>query len=100
MTNRLNDIRLELKEMAEREAYKVWRMKWRAISHGCSRELIDDMNREANDLYQNYTSHPEWLLDWEAKRKLKYAFCGERRIHTYWIINGNDEVVRIEHRRS
>ena len=99
ITKRLNDIHYELREMAERESMKVFRMARRAESKGCSRELVNEIREEGHNLYSNYTSYPERLLDHNAKSKLKYAFCGERRKHTYLIISAETgEVIRTERR--
>ena len=99
MTDRLYEIHCELREMAEKEAYKLWKLKWRAIEHNCSQKLIDEIGEEANNLYRNYTAHPEWLLDYEAKNRFKYAFCCERRKHTYITIGvDSGEVIKVERR--
>ena len=87
MTERLNAIHYELKEMAEREAIKVWRMARRARAKGCSAKLVNEIGEEGHRLYSTYTAYPERLLDNNAKHKLKYAFCGERMKHTYLTVN-------------
>ena len=96
MTKRLNDIHHELRDMAEREAYKLWRMAWRAKAKGCSDKLINQIKDEAWDLYNTYTAYPERLLDNNAKHKLKYAFCGERLKHYYITVNGDNKIIREE----
>ena len=87
MTKRLNEIHYELRDMAEKEAIRVWRMARRAEAKGCSAKLVNEIREEGFDLYSNYKTYPERLLEWKTKDKLKYAFCGERRKHTYLTVN-------------
>lgn len=99
MTKRLNEMHYELKAMAEKEAYKVWRMARRAEAKGCSAKLVNEIRNEGSELYNNYGTYPERLLDWNTKSNLKYAFCGERMKHTYLTINAETgEVIKSERR--
>lgn len=79
MTEYLNKLHYELKEMAGKEAIKVWRMGHRAKAKGCSPELVKEIMDEGWDLYSTYSTYPERLLDFRTKYRLRYAFCGERR---------------------
>lgn len=97
MTKKLNAIKSELEQMAKREALRVWRMARRAESHGCSKALVNEIRNEGSDLYNNYGTYPERLLEWTTKNKLKYAFCGERMKHRYLVINAETgELIRTE----
>lgn len=98
MTNRLQEMYDELSKMAEREAYKCWRLAWRAKRHGCQSETVEAIRNEAWALYHEYTAYPERLLANEAKNSLKYAFCGERIKHTYLVVNEFGEIIRMERR--
>lgn len=99
MTKRLNEIGDELRHMAEHESMKVFRMARRAEKKGCSADLVNAIRNEGHDLYNNYMSYPERLLDWRTKSKLKYAFCGERIKHTYMLVNPETcEIIRMERR--
>lgn len=98
ITKRLNDIHDELRTMSEREAMKVWRMARRAEKKGCSEKLVNDIREEGCALYNEYKTYPERLLDWRAKNRLKYAFCGERMKHHYFVINGDNVVIHHEYR--
>jgi len=46
MTKRLNEMHYELKAMAEKEAYKVWRMARRAKAKGCSAKLVNEIRSD------------------------------------------------------
>ena len=98
MTKKLNDVYYELSYMAEREAYKLWRLAWRAKDHGCSEKLVNEIKDEAWQLYNGYKSNPGQLLDWRTKSELKYAFCGERMKHTYLVVNAETGEARMERR--
>ncbi len=98
MTKRLQEINDELREMAEREAYNLYRLAWRAKAHGCKPETVEAIREEARRMYSSITSNPGWLLDWKAKSQFKYAFCGERIKHTYLVVNEDGEVIRMERR--
>lgn len=98
MTKKINSMREELRQMAEKEAMRVWRLGRRAKAKGCSQKLINEIRDEGFSLYNEYTAYPERLLDNNAKHRLKYAFCGERMKHHYLVINGDNEIVRVEYR--
>ena len=99
MTKRLNNIRDELREMAEKESMKVYRMARRAEAKGVSPKLVNEIRNEGFALHSEYTAYPERLLDWRAKNLLKYAFCGERMKHTYLTIDTEtNEITSIERR--
>lgn len=67
---KLIKIREELKEIAEQEATKLYRLAWRAKSHGCSNEMVEAIRNEARELHM--TGYPERLLD--PCKTWKYAF--------------------------
>lgn len=98
MTKYLDNIYWQLKEIAEKEAMKVWRMARRAEAKGCSQKLVNEIRNEGHALYNEYTAYPERLLDNNAKSKLKYAFCGEHIKHHYLKVNGDGEVISEEWR--
>lgn len=66
----LTRIRERLKEIAENEATKLFRLARRAKAHGCSNETIEEIRNEARELHM--TGYPERLLD--PFRTWKYAF--------------------------
>jgi len=98
MTKELQKMRDDLREKAEREAYALWRLAWRAERHGCKSETAEAIRNEAWAMYNEYTAYPERLLANEAKNNLKYAFCGERIKHTYLVVNEFGEIIRMERR--
>lgn len=63
-------IRERLKEIAENEAIKLFRLARRAKTHGCRNETIEEIRNEARELHM--TGYPERLLD--PFRTWKYAF--------------------------
>ena len=63
-------IRCELEEMAEKEAFKLYRLAWRAKNHGCSDRTVEEIREEARQLHM--TAYPEMLLD--PCKTWKYAF--------------------------
>lgn len=70
----LREIREQLKEMAEAEAMKLWRLARNAQKRGCSSEVVNKIREEANWLHTTGTSYPERLLDWKFEYDFKYAF--------------------------
>lgn len=98
MTERLETIYNELSELAEREAVKVWRMARRAEAKGCSAMLVNEIREEGHKLDTSYKTNPGWFLDWRTKSFLKYAFCGERKKHTYLTVNEYGEILKVERR--
>ena len=70
----LKEIRNKLKEKAEREATKLWRMARKAQQHGCSSKLVHEIREEANWLHGTATAYPDRLIHWEFEYKYKYAF--------------------------
>lgn len=70
----LEEIRWHLKEMANKEAYRLWRIARRALHHGCSRELVNAIRKEADWLHTNGIAYPDRLIDWQFEYKFKYAF--------------------------
>lgn len=74
MDKRLETMRNELKEMAIREAIKLWRLARRAEKHGVSKEVINDIREEGFIMNNTMTSYPDRLLEWNFKYKYKYAF--------------------------
>lgn len=70
----LKEIRNRLKEKAEREATKLWRMARKAEKRGCSSKLVHEIREEANWLHSTATAYPDRLIYWEFEYKYKYAF--------------------------
>lgn len=70
----LQEIRYRLKEKAEREAYKLWRLARKAEKHGCSAELAREIREEARWLYDTATAYPDRLIHWNFEYEHKYAF--------------------------
>lgn len=70
MNKELWEIRYQLIEIAEKEATKLYRLAWRMVAHGCSKESIEKCRSEARELHM--MAYPERLIDpfirWE------YAF--------------------------
>lgn len=61
----LEAIRNQLKEKADKEAHRLWRISRRAWKRGCSQQLINAIRAEANWLHTTATAYPERLLEWE-----------------------------------
>lgn len=99
MTKELQKMFDDLREMAQKEAYILWRLAWRAKAHGCQPETVEAIRDEAWAMYNEYTVYPSRLLEDQTKHRLKYAFCGERIKHTYLTVNEDGEVIRMERRR-
>lgn len=70
----LREIREQLKQMAETEATKLWRLARKAQKRGCSFEVVNKIREEANWLHTTGTSYPDRLLDWKFEYDFKYAF--------------------------
>lgn len=71
---RINEIRQELKEMAEKEATKLFRLAWRAEEHGCKRETVEAIRDEARWLHETAQAYPDRIVHWEFEYKFKFAF--------------------------
>ena len=63
-------IRHQLEDMAEKEAYRLWRIARRALKHGCSMGIVNAIRKEAHWLYTTAKAYPERLLAWD----FEYAF--------------------------
>lgn len=61
MNKELQQIREQLKEIAEKESMKLFRMARRLKRHGGSEETINKIREEAFRLHR--TAYPERLLD-------------------------------------
>ena len=70
----LEVIRYQLKEKANREAYRLWRIARRASKHGCSQHLVNEIKAEATWLYETGQAYPDRLIHWDFKYTFKYAF--------------------------
>lgn len=70
MNKELQEIRNQLKERAEQEATKLFRLAWRMSAHGCSEINIEKCRSEARELHM--TGYPERLID--PFKEWKYAF--------------------------
>ena len=70
MDKRLEEMRIELCEIAEKEATKLYRLAWKAQEHGVDKRVVETLRREANELHM--TAYPERLLD--PFKKWEYAF--------------------------
>lgn len=68
----LKEIREQLKEIAEREATKLYRMARKLQKKGGSAEIIAEIREEASQLHM--TAYPERLVAWDTEYKFKYAF--------------------------
>lgn len=71
---RLRNYRNELKELADKEATKLWRMARRAEKHDVSVDTIHRIREEADYCYRTLTTYPERMIEWEFGYGLKYAF--------------------------
>lgn len=67
-------IREQLKEMAEREATKLFRLARRAKAHGCKTETVEAIRNEARWLHETGTAYPDRLVHWKLEYDFKYAF--------------------------
>lgn len=72
--NDINQLRFELRLAIQKECIKLWRLKRTMETKNCSRESIQEVEREAWDLYHNFTAYPERLLNSLFEYKYKYAF--------------------------
>lgn len=63
-------IRSQLRELAEQEATKLFRLAWRAQRHGCSPETVRAIREEARELHMS--GYPERLVD--GVSRWRYAF--------------------------
>ena len=70
----LEEIRWQLKEAADKEAHRLWRLARNAFKHGCSQQLVNAIREEANWLHTNGTAYPDRLIAWDFEYKFKYAF--------------------------
>lgn len=71
---KLQDLRFELAQMAEREAYRLYRLARKAKKHGTSTELVHSIQEEASYCLVTLTTYPDRLLSWDFEYKMKYAF--------------------------
>lgn len=67
-------IRNELREMAEKEAMKLFRLARRAVEHSCSRELVAGIRDEAYELHTISCYDTGRLIGFEFEYTHKYAF--------------------------
>lgn len=74
MNKELRAIRESLIQKSEREAYKLWRLAWRAIAHGCKPETVAKIREEADWCYRTGTAYPERLIDSDSEYRFQYAF--------------------------
>lgn len=70
----LRNYRNELKELAKKEATKLWRLARRAKAHNVSAELTHKIQEEADYCYRTLTTYPERMLEWDFQYGMKYAF--------------------------
>lgn len=73
-SKRLERIREELEEMAERESLKWFRIARRAIKKGCSEKLIEEIRNEAFWLHNTATTYPDRLIEPDFEYKHKFIF--------------------------
>ena len=71
MRKDLKDIRSQLKDIAEAEAIKLYRLAMNLQKRNGSPAAIIQIREEANEL-ENMRSYPERLLD--SEKKWEYAF--------------------------
>lgn len=70
----LKAIRRKLKDMAEKEAKRLFRLAWRAQAHGCRPQTVEKIREEARWLHETATAYPDRLLRWQFEYEMKYAF--------------------------
>lgn len=70
----LEEIRQRLKEMAEQETSRLFRLARRAKVHGCKTETVEGIRNEARWLHETGTAYPERLIHWKFEYDFKYAF--------------------------
>ena len=71
---RLRNYRFELRELAEQEATKLWRLARRAKAHKVSADTVHKIQEEADYCYRTLTTYPERMLEWDFEYKMQYAF--------------------------
>lgn len=74
MNKELREITQRLKEMAQKEAYKLWRLARKAQRHGCSAKLVEAIREEGTRLYNEMQTYPDRLVYWKTEYEFKYAF--------------------------
>ena len=74
MRKDLREIREELEQKAEKEAYKLYRLVWRAVRHGCTAETVAKIREEADWCHRTGTAYPDRLVSWDVEYNFKYAF--------------------------
>lgn len=74
MNKELREMTSRLKEMAEKEAYKLWRMARKAAKRGVTAETVEAIRSEARTLHTEMTAYPDRLLYWKTEYRFKYAF--------------------------
>lgn len=72
MEKRLKEIRFELKEIADKEAMKLYRLARRLERRGGNREVVARIREEACTLYK--TGYPERLIDPFLKWEFAFRF--------------------------
>lgn len=70
----VRNYRNELKELAEKEATKLWRLARRARKHNVSAETVAKMVEEGWYCHTTLTAYPERMLEWDFEYKMQYAF--------------------------
>lgn len=70
----LKAIRRKLKEMAEKEAQRIFRLARRTAAHGCRPETVEKIREEAQWLHETATAYPDRLLRRQFEYEMKYAF--------------------------
>ena len=60
---KIERIRDELTQIAFVEQFRLFRMARKAQEHGCSQALVDDIKREAWEMYRCYMHSPDSLLN-------------------------------------
>lgn len=71
---KLNEMRYELEAMAEKEAYKWWRIARRAEAHGCSTQLVNEIREDADYAWYTLKTYPDRVLSWKLPFEHKYIF--------------------------
>lgn len=71
---RLEEIKQELRNMAEKESMKLFRIARRAEKKNCSSELINSIQEEAYWLLHTAMIYPERILKWDFEYTHKYMF--------------------------
>lgn len=74
MNKRLERIKEELEEMAEKECLKWFRIARKATKKGCSEKLIEEIRKEARWLHDTAVTYPDRLIEPNFEYEHKFIF--------------------------